>query len=246
LLEPALRTARALDRLSAQSRAALRARLETWLDTQIDRHLAPLARLASAATDPASTPGVRALAAMLSDAAGVLPRKAMLGAIAHLEHSDRSALHKLRVRLGPLDVFVPTMLKPAAQYWRGALLAVRSGSPMPALPPAGAAMLGAEADPRGAALAFRRLGREWIRIDLADRLASHARKVRSAGGTDPVDAELAISVGLSEDSLARLMEEVGFTRSGDAWRWRGRRSPRADRRSAPSHAFAELEKLRRK
>src|SRR6185369_4180701 len=35
LLEPALRTARALDRLSAQSRAALRARLETWLDTQI-------------------------------------------------------------------------------------------------------------------------------------------------------------------------------------------------------------------
>ena len=246
LLEPALRTARALDRLSAQSRAALRARLETWLDTQIDRHLAPLKKLTAAATDPNSAPGVRALAAMLADAAGVLPRKAMLGAIAHLEHADRSALHKLRVRLGPLDVFVPAMLKPSAQYWRGALLAVRSGSPMPALPPAGAAMLGAEADPRGAALAFRRLGREWIRVDLADRLASHARKVRSAGGADPVDAELATSVGLSGDPLARLMEEVGFTRAGDAWRWRGRRPPRGDRRASPSHAFAELAKLKKK
>jgi ATP-dependent RNA helicase SUPV3L1/SUV3 len=240
-----LRTARALDRLSAQSRAALRARLEAWLDAQIDRHLAPLKRLASAATDPASTPGVRALAAMLTDAAGVLPRKAMLGPIAHLEQADRGALHKLRVRLGPLDVFVPALLKPASQYWRGALLAVRASSEMPSLPPAGAAMLGPEADARGAALAFRRLGREWIRIDLADRLASHARKVRSAGGTDPVDAELATSVGLNEAALARLMEEVGFTRAGDAWRWRGRRPPRGDRRAGPSHAFAELAKLKK-
>jgi ATP-dependent RNA helicase SUPV3L1/SUV3 len=246
LLEPALRTARALDRLSAQSRAALRARLEAWLDAQIDRHLSPLKRLASAATDPNSSPGVRALAAMLTDAAGVLPRKAVLGPIAHLEHADRSALHKLRVRLGPLDVFIPALLKPASQYWRGALLAVRSGSQMPALPSASAAMLGAEADPRGAALAYRRLGREWIRIDLADRLASHARKVRSAGGGDPVDAELATSVGLGEDALARLMEEVGFTRAGDAWRWRGRRPPRGDQRAGPSHAFAELAKLKKK
>jgi ATP-dependent RNA helicase SUPV3L1/SUV3 len=137
------------------------------------------------------------------------------------------------------------MLKPASQYWRAALLAVRSASQMPALPPAGAAMLGPEADPRGAVLAYRRLGREWIRIDLADRLASHARKVRSAGGTDPVDAELATSVGLNEDTLARLMEEVGFTRAGDAWRWRGRRPPRGDRRADPSHAFAALASLHR-
>ena len=44
LLEPAIRTARTLDRLSAQSRAALRTRLERWLDAQVARHLAPLRR----------------------------------------------------------------------------------------------------------------------------------------------------------------------------------------------------------
>ena len=102
-----------------------------------------------------------------------------------------------------------------------------------------------EADPRGAALAFRRLGRTWIRIDLADRLASHARKVRSAGGADPVDAALATSLGLDEEAIGRLMNEVGFTRAGDAWRWRGGRGPRPDQRARPSHAFAELAKLKR-
>jgi ATP-dependent RNA helicase SUPV3L1/SUV3 len=246
LLEPAVRTARALDRLSAPSRAALRERLEHWVDAQIERHLKPLKKLTAAATDPATAPGVRALAAMLADAGGVLPRKSMLSAIAHLEQPDRHALHRLRVRLGPLDVFVDPLLKPAAQHWRAALLAVRNGQPMPQLPAAGAATLTSEADARGAALAYRRLGREWIRIDLADRLASHARKVRSAGGDNPLDTELATSVGLSEDAVVRLMEEVGFIRSGEAWKWRGRRPPRQDRRGAGSHAFAELAKLKKK
>jgi len=246
LLEPALRTARALDRLSAQTRADLRARLEHWLDAQISLHLRPLQDLAAAASDPASSPGVRALAAMLTDAGGLLPRKAALRAIAHLEQADRQALHRLRVRLGPLAVFLPQLLKPAAQQWRAALLSVRQDQPMPALPAPGAATLPPDADPRGAALAYRRAGRTWVRIDLADRLASHARKVRSAGGSDPVDTELATSIGLDEEALGRLMNDIGFTRAGDAWRWRGRRGPRPDRRGSTSHAFAELARLKKK
>ena len=246
LLEPAVRTARPLDRLSAPSRAALRGRLERWLETQIDRHLRPLKTLAAAATDPSASPGVRAVAAMLADAGGVLPRKVMLSAIAHLEQADRQSLHKLRVRLGPLDVFVDPLLKPAAQHWRAALLAVRTNQPMPKLASAGAATLPPAADPRGAALAYRRVGRDWIRIDLADRLASHARKVRSAGGDNPVNAELATSVGLSEDAVALLMKEVGFMKSGEAWKWRGRHAPRHDGHAPRSHAFAELAKLKKK
>ena len=246
LLEPALRTARALDRLSAPTRASLRDRLEHWLDAQIDRHLKPLKKLAAAAMDPASSPGVRALAAMIADAGGFLPRKAALSPIANLEHSDRQMLHRLGVRLGPLDVFLPLLLKPAAQHWRAALLAVRQNQSMPRLPQPGAAILTAEADPRGAALAYRRIGPAWIRIDLADRLASHARKVRSAGGDDPVNQELATSIGLTEDALSSLMDEIGFTRAGESWKWRGRRAPRPDRRQAPSHAFAELAKLKKK
>jgi len=246
LLEPAVRTARALDRLSTESRAALRARLERWLEARVDAHLRPLKRLAEAATDPASSPGVRALGAMLADSGGAVSRRAVVSAIGTLEQKDRQRLYRLKVRLGPLDVFLPPLLKPAAQQWRGALIAVRSVEPMPDLPPAGAATLPDDSDPRGAALAYRRLGREWLRIDLADRLASHAHKVRSAGGDNPVDNELATSIGLGEEALTRLMAEVGFAHSDGAWRWRGRRSARRGRREAGSHAFAELAKLRRK
>ncbi|HYX47899.1 MAG TPA: helicase, partial [Sphingomicrobium sp.] len=246
LLEPAIRTARALDRLSANTRAALRTRLERWIESQVHAHLKALETLAAAATAPASSPGVRALAAMLTDAGGVLPRKAALSPIAHLEQADRQALHMLKVRLGPLDVFLPPLLKPAAQYWRAALIAVRQGQPMPALPAAGAATLNADADPRGASLAYRRAGRTWVRIDLADRLASHARKVRSAGGTDPIDAALATSIGLDEDAIGKLMNDVGFTRAGDSWRWRGRRHRPGGEQRSGSHAFAELAKLKKK
>ena len=105
--------------------------------------------------------------------------------------------------------------------------------------------MAAEADPRGAAHAYRRLGREWLRIDLADRLASHAHKVRSAGGTDPVDVALATSVGLSEDGIARLMAEIGFARTADAWRWRGRRARKPDAARPAGHAFAALADLKR-
>ena len=175
-----MRTARALDRLSAHGRAALRERLERWLEQQIAYQLKPLADLSEAATDPARSPGVRALAAMLADAGGTIARKSVLGAISHLEQDDRRALYSLKVRLGALDVFIPGLLKPAAQYWRAALSSVRSGQPMPALPAGGAATVGADADPRGAVLAYRRLGATWLRIDLADRLAAHARKARAS------------------------------------------------------------------
>ena len=149
------------------------------------------------------------------------------------------------VRRGPLDVFLQPLLKPGAQLWRAALLAVRSGEPMPDIPAAGAATLAADADPRGAALAYRRVGREWVRVDLADRLASHAHHVRSAGGGDVVNVELATSVGLGEEAIARLMADVGFAKAGESWRWRGRRSSRPGRRDSGSHAFAELAKLKR-
>jgi ATP-dependent RNA helicase SUPV3L1/SUV3 len=246
LLEPAIRTARALDRLSASARAALRERLERWLDQEIGRQLAPLKALSAAAGEPESTPGVRALAAMLADAGGLLPRRSVLSAIGHLEQDDRRALYRLKVRLGPLDVFVPELLRPAAQYWRAALVAVKAGEPMPALPPPGATVLPADADARGAALAFRRLGQRWLRVDLADRLASHARQTRERKGEQPLDQAFATSLGLDEAMIGKLMAEVGYVRAGDSWRWRGRRPERRDTRHAPGNQFAALAELKRR
>ena len=245
LLEPALRTARALDRLSTQRRAALRERLEAWIERTIQRQLGPLKALAKTAADPNATAGVRALAAMLVDAGGVIPRRAVAAQIAALNKADRYVLGRMKVRLGALDIHVPALLKPGAQQWRAALLAVRAGQDMPRLPDAGAAVLGGEADPRGASLAFRRLGSAWLRIDLAERLAAHAHQVRGAGGRDPVDRALVTSLGLDEETVGRLMKEVGFETRDGSWKWRGRRPQRQQSAQPPGHAFAELAKLKR-
>jgi ATP-dependent RNA helicase SUPV3L1/SUV3 len=247
LLEPAVRTARALDRLSAVRRTRLRARLEQWVEAQVTRHLPALKDLAKAAADSTASPGIRALAAMLVDAGGHLPRRAIAAQLAALDKADRHAVHRLRVRLGALDVYVQSLLKPAAQQWRAALLAVRSGQSMPRLPAPSASTLDGSADPRGAVLAFRRLGTDWLRIDLADRLATHAHHVRANGGEDPVDRALATSLGLDESAVRHLMAEIGFVPAGEAWAWRGHRRPRRREPQGPrpGNAFAALAGLKR-
>jgi ATP-dependent RNA helicase SUPV3L1/SUV3 len=245
LLEPALRTARALDRLSADRRTALRGRLEAWLERSINHQLGPLKALAKTAADPNATAGVRALAAMLVDAGGVIPRRAVAAQISGLNKADRYVLGRLKVRLGALDIHVPSLFKPGAQHWRAALIAVRSGQPMPRLPPAGAVVIGGDADPRGAELAFRRLGSRWLRIDVAERLAAHAHQVRGHGGEDPVDRNLVTSLGLDADTIGKLMKEVGFEDRDGAWKWRGRRPQRQRPAATGGNAFAELAKLKK-
>ena len=242
LTEPALRTTRALDRLSAPLRSALRARLEAWLDRQIDRHLAGLKELAEAAADPEQPANVRALAAMLADAGGVMPRKKLAEPIQHLDKEARTRLHKLRVRLGALDVFIATMLKPAAQHLRAVLIAVREERPMPALPPPGASILDGAVDVEGARLAYRHLGDQWLRVDLADRIATQAHQSKDRPDAPPLDTQFATSLGLDEKATQRLMAEIGFVPEGEGWRWRGRRvhAPKQRRRKKlPQNAFAE-------
>jgi ATP-dependent RNA helicase SUPV3L1/SUV3 len=246
LLEPAVRTARALDRLSADRRALLRARMERWIEFQVALHVPTLRQLAHAAADKKTSPGVRALAAMLVDSGGLLPRRAIAAQLAALDKSDRHALHRQRVRLGALDVFVQPLLKPAAIHWRAVLLSIRAGLPMPRLPEQSAATLDGSADPRGAALGFRRLGSTWLRVDLADRLATHAHHVRANKGSDPIDQALATSLGLDPETLKRLMAEVGFVPAGEAWRWRGNHRPHQRAEPArPGNAFAALANLKR-
>ncbi len=246
LLEPAVRTARTLDRLSAERRAALRARMERWIDGQVLRHVPALRTLALAAADKTASPGVRALAAMLVDAGGMLPRRAIAMQLGALDKVDRHTLHRQRVRLGALDVYLQPLLKPAAIEWRAALLSVRAGLPMPKLPQASAAKLDGSADPRGAALGFRRLGATWLRVDLADRLATHAHHVKAAKGADPIDHVLATSLGLDEATIKRLMAEVGFIPAGEAWKWRGNHRPSHGKEPPPrpGNAFAALAGLK--
>jgi ATP-dependent RNA helicase SUPV3L1/SUV3 len=60
-----------------------------------------------------------------------------------------------------------------------------------------------------------------------------------------VDLPLATSIGLDEDATNRLMQEVGFAKTGDNWKWRGRRHRHERVEQRPGNAFAGLAALKR-
>ena len=122
--------------------------------------------------------------------------------------------------------------------------------------------------PTGAALppGYRRLGDQALRIDLAERLLHSAHGVRVTRGPRPfvLDPALAVSIGLSTGSYARLLRLGGFRpivppplapgAFGPAqlphWRWLppGRGELAAPDRTAtvpPGNAFAALAELLR-
>ena len=185
---------------------------------------------------------------MLVDAGGHLPRRSIAAQLSALDKADRHAVHRLRVRLGALDVYVQSLLKPAAQQWRAALLAVRSGQPMPRLPEPSAAMLDGSADPRGAALAFRRLGHR-LAADRPCRPAGHPRPPRPAAWRRGSGRPRA-----RHQPWPRRAHRPSFDgrsrascRQAKAWAWRGHRRPRRREPQGPrpGNAFAALAGLKR-
>ena len=167
-------------------------------------------------------------------------------------------LTRLGVKVGALDIFVPAMLRPEAiRLWRN-LRAGHDGEE-----PAADAMLPALAAGRHQRLrGYRSLGKQLIRIDMAEKLLREAHALRVPGGRRPIvlDANKAISMGLTLASFDRLMRLAGFQPNAPRalsegafgpptptrWRWRPvRAQPAAATPAAPpaNSAFAALSDL---
>jgi ATP-dependent RNA helicase SUPV3L1/SUV3 len=246
LLRPRLRLERAAAALEPGSRDLIFARLHRWLEERIERLLEPLERLTAAAADPATPPGLRALLAPVSDAGGLLARREVETVLARLSREERAAARKLGLTIGALDVFAPALLKPEPLRWRTALKAVREGRAMPELPPPGAVVL-----PAGARPGFRTIGRQQLRIDMAERIARAAHEAREGKRPFVPDPALATSAGLEPATLKRLMLQLGFRATPgeqgapEAWRWQGRRRRDEAPPVNPNSPFAALAGLRR-
>ncbi len=99
------------DLLDAAMVDLVRTRVQGWLDAQVRSVLRPLVTLAEA--DLAGLP--RGIAFRLVEAGGTIRRAAMAQDLAHLGDDDRKAMGKFGVRFGVETVYLPDMLKPAAQ-----------------------------------------------------------------------------------------------------------------------------------
>jgi ATP-dependent RNA helicase SUPV3L1/SUV3 len=237
----------ALDCLDPGMRAAVTARLETWLAQQLARHVPVLVALDAATRDAALTGQLRAVAGGLLAVGGIAPRRPLATMIEALDPPARKRLRAMGVTIGTLDLFDARLLKPAAARWRRALLAARDGVV------AGAAPEGATVLPRdhpGARLTqgFRPLGAQAVRVDLVERIARLAHDARAGRKPFAPDPALATSIGMTPETLARLMAALGFRaarRDGDAprWIWHGLVKVAPDAPAPRDNVFAALAAL---
>ncbi|PKP89885.1 MAG: helicase [Alphaproteobacteria bacterium HGW-Alphaproteobacteria-16] len=246
-VRPRVRPDRALATLDPATRAAIAERIERWIADRIAADLPDLVALDALASAADAGPRTRALAGLLVEAGGMTPRRSVGALIEALDAQDRKRLRKAGVTIGTLDIFAHGLLKPRAAAARRTLLALDDA------PPEGATVLPRTAT--GAALThgFRPIGAQAVRIDLVERLAraAHDARPKDKGGRTPFapDPALAVSMGLTPDTLSRLMAQLGF-RSVRApagqpprWAWKGL-TPLAPVKAPPrDNAFSALAEL---
>ena len=252
LLTPRIRLHRALDTLSSADRGGVESRLALWLEGRIQRELKPLTRYSDAARDPACPANLRALLSPLAEAGGVIARAPVASAIEHMDRDSRSRAERLDVKIGTLDVYAPTLLKPEPTRWRLALFAAAEDQMMPDLPVAGSVSMSTPADAAATEAmiraGFRALGAQMLRVDLVERLARLAHDARSGRTPFTPDPGLATSLGLRGPSFSQLMLVLGFRSArsdaqeggADGWVWKGKRPPRKDSGPRPGNAFGAL------
>ena len=215
LLQPLFKPARAVAGIEGDDLRAITERAEAWIQTQLAKHMGGLVALNQLAADAATDGVVRALAARLADAGGIAGRQFLADTLTALPKEARGIARKAGIVFGALDVYHHAILKPAAARWRAALFSAQTEKPMPELPPESAVHLkewnfASAADCRNAG--YRKIGNEYVRIDLAERVIKKAHEARGEALEFGMDMAFATSLGLSEEGLQSLMRDAGFRR----------------------------------
>jgi ATP-dependent RNA helicase SUPV3L1/SUV3 len=254
-----LRLEPALEGIPAPQRDALREALEGWLARKL-AVLEPLAKLDEASRAAHSGPELRALLILIVERGGALERAS--SGLDGLQPEQRDALRKLGVRIGALDLFMPAMLKagPLAMWHH---LGTARGRTLPAVLPEMPPVIALEGGQ--APLGYRRVGRQAIRLDMAEKLLreAHERRPASIKATFRIDPAMARSMGLALEHHIQLLRAAGFVISNPralaagafgppapaSWRWRPaprQPAPAAVAKAAPpppGNPFAALAEL---
>lgn len=236
--------------IAAQGR--IRQRLERWLADRIDRRLAPLRALERASRDPRLAGAARGIAFRMVEQLGTLRRADAASLLLGLDDADRRALGRLGVRFGLHHLFMPDLLKPAANEVRARLLRVHLGKELPP-PPPGRTVLRPGGDDL-LAVGFAGFPGFALRVDILERIAARIRAEARSACTFELAPTLAAEAGLARGELAIVVEALGFRPAADSGvaaftrppaRRRERETPRRSPAAGPAASpFAVLARLR--
>jgi ATP-dependent RNA helicase SUPV3L1/SUV3 len=226
LTRPRIDLDRALDCLDVGLRDRIRARLAAWVADKLARHIPGLLAVEGIAGDAGASPGLRAVAAALVAGAGLVGRVMVASVLDDVDGPARARLRRAGVVVGTLDLFDPRLLKPAAARWRQVLLAAQRGGPLSGAPATAATILARGVTGAEPCFGYRPIGRQAVRIDLVERIARAAHNARDGRNAFAGDPAFARSIGMTDDTLQRLMASLGFRATAGQddrphWAWRG-------------------------
>jgi len=234
------------DLLEPAARERLRLRLAEVLESAVATGLAPLFAARRAPLKGAA----RGLVHQLGETLGSLPRAAAAAQVAALAESERQQLGRLGIRFGTESVFLPALVKPAAQKLRALLWCVHHGRE-PAEPPGGRAMAPVRLAPGFyEGVGYRVVGANAVRVDIWERFAAEARRLAREGGDEgfSVSPLMTSLIGGSVEDAAALVAALGFGRRDHDGKPRfnaTRRAPARPRRPRPSADDGPFAALRR-
>jgi ATP-dependent RNA helicase SUPV3L1/SUV3 len=224
-LAPRLQVLRS-ELLDTPRRKRVRARLRRWLDARLEADLGPLLALRRAELPPSA----RGIAFAIGQGLGSLPRRPVSEQVAALQGGERSALHRLGVRIGRESLYLPLLLTRAAVRTRGLLWGVAAGHDgLPVLDARDSLAVDPRL-PRGfyEACGYGVRGDRALRVDALERLALAARERAARGPFAPAE-DLARLAGLAAGELPHWLEALGYPATGDG-RHAGRSASRRKRR----------------
>jgi ATP-dependent RNA helicase SUPV3L1/SUV3 len=197
--------------LDSRHRQALRVRLQDWLDQEVQRRLGPLARLRAMDGSPA----LRGIGYRLAEDAGVLERRAVRDQVQALTKAERKQLGAEGLRIGREHLFLPQLMRGAANRWRLSLWRLHHGGEPP---PAERAPVLAVAEDADAAwyriCGYTLVGRHAIRVDRWEAFAAAAHKEAATPEGLTASASLAAAAGVETETVPALLRRLRFFPTG--------------------------------
>ncbi|MBU6234836.1 MAG: hypothetical protein KGQ41_03240 [Alphaproteobacteria bacterium] len=194
-------------------------KVQEWLDIHTRTVLEPLFKLKQVEGEGALTGAAAGIGERLYDHLGVMHRSELEDLIAGLDADMRKALRSKGVRLGPVLVFLPALVKPAAIRMRAILWALWNDKALPIAKPADG-RVSEVVDTAAIDRDFYRMigypvfGPRCIRIDMLDRVVTDIYDTAEQGVFE-AKHKYAEWFGSSLDDLYAVLESMGHRRLKD-------------------------------
>ena len=199
--------------LAPQALADGHAQAQEWLDIHVRSVLEPLFILKQEEGEGALSGVARDIGARLFDHLGVMHRSDLEDLISGLDADMRKALRAKGVRLGPVLVFLPALVKPAAIRMRAMLWAIWNGKALPVAKPADG-RVSEVVDAAQVDRHFYRMigypvfGPRAIRIDMLDRVVTDIYDTAQQGVFE-AKHKYAEWLGCGLEDLHAVLESMG-------------------------------------